>query len=309
MLDGSKTAAARELNAPCRGNNQDMRRLTLILTIVAALAAPGIASAATKVVNIYGSSFSPKNVTITQNDTVTWVNRDNANHQVLGSKGEFVSPILHQGNRYSFQFRAAGTYHYSDELHPKLTGTVTVKGLPPTLTLAASTPIATAGDKVTLSGVVSNHNAGESVSIYYQPYPQTNLILRVTLLTGTGGTFSYIVAPGVLTTYQASWKGAYATPTTVQVRPRLSLGRSGAWIVHVYSARSMAGREVQFQRYDPSTGRWLTLRKVMLGKTSSARFALTLPKGVNQIRLAMSVNQAGAGYLGSIGPTINWRQT
>jgi plastocyanin len=309
MLDGSKTAAARALNLRGVGKNRAMRRLTLILTIVAAFAAPGVASAAsTTGVNIYGSGFSPKNVTITEGDTVTWVNRDNANHQVLASKGEFVSTILHPGNRFSFTFRAAGTYHYSDELHPKLTGTVTVKGLPPSLTLAASEPISTAGDKVTLSGVVSSHNAGESVSIYYQPYPQTNLILRVTLLTGTGGTFSYIVAPGVLTTYQASWKGAFATPTTIQVRPRLSLGRSGAWIVHAYATRSMAGREVQFQRYDPSTGRWLTLRKVMLGSTSSARFALTLPKGVNQIRLAMSVNQAGAGYLGAIGPTITWRQ-
>ena len=308
MLEGSKTVAARALNRCRCGKNQCMRRLTLILTIVAALAAPGVASAATTGVNIYGSGFSPKNITITEGDTVTWVNRDNANHQVLGSKGEFVSAILHQGNRYSFQFRAAGTYRYSDELHPNLTGTITVKGLPPTLTLASSAPIVTAGDKATLSGVVSSHNAGESVSIYYQPYPQTNLILRVTLLTGTGGAFSYIVSPGVLTTYQASWKGAFATPTTIQVRPRLSLGRSGEWIVHVYSVRSMAGRDVQFQRYDPSTGRWLTLRKVTLGATSSARFALSLPKGVNQIRLAMSVNQAGAGYLGTVGPTITWRQ-
>jgi hypothetical protein len=29
---------------------------------------------------------------------------------------------------------------------------------------------------------------------------------------------------------------------------------------------------------------------------------------VNKIRLAMSVNQAGAGYLGVVGPTITWRQ-
>ena len=46
---------------------------------------------------------------------------------------------------------------------------------------------------MTLSGVVSNHKAGESVTIYYQPYPQPNLIQRATVLTGTGGTFSFIV--------------------------------------------------------------------------------------------------------------------
>jgi hypothetical protein len=219
-----------------------------------------------------------------------------------------VSPILTKGKSFSFTFRAAGTYHYSDELHPKLTGTITVKGLPPTLTLGVSAPVVTAGDKLTLSGVVSSHKAGESVSIYYQPYPQPNLILRVTLLTTDGGNFSFIVAPGVLTTYQASWKGAYATPTTVQVMPRLSLGRSGTWIAHVYASRSMAGREVQFQRLNTATGQWVTLRKVMLGSGSSARFAYKLPKGVNKIRLAMSVNQAGAGYLGVVGPTISYRQ-
>ena len=42
--------------------------------------------------------------------------------------------------------------------------------------------------------------------------------------------------------------------------------------------------------------------------TSAARFSLTLPKGVNKLRLAMSVNQAGAGYLGVVGPTITRRQ-
>jgi hypothetical protein len=29
---------------------------------------------------------------------------------------------------------------------------------------------------------------------------------------------------------------------------------------------------------------------------------------VSRLRLTMSVNQAGAGYLGVIGPTITWRQ-
>ena len=39
-----------------------------------------------------------------------------------------MSPILHKGVSYSFTFTAAGTYNYKDELHPKLTGTITVKG-------------------------------------------------------------------------------------------------------------------------------------------------------------------------------------
>jgi len=35
---------------------------------------------------------------------------------------------------------------------------------------------------------------------------------------------------------------------------------------------------------------------------------VTLPKGLNHLRLAMSVNAAGAGLLGGISPTLNWRE-
>jgi plastocyanin len=286
-----------------------MRKLIGVLTVLAALAVAGPAGAATKGVNIFASGFSPKSITITQGDTVTWTNRDTADHQILASRGEFVSPILHRRNSFSFTFKAAGFYSYRDELHPKLTGSITVKGLPPSLSFVASEPIITAGAKLTLSGVVSSHKAGESVTIYYQPYPQPNLIQRVTLLTSGGGNFSFIVGPQILTTYEAAWKGAFATPTTVQVRPNLSLGRNNGWIIHAGAARSFAGRAVQLQRFDTATGRWLTLRKVLLNSRSSVRVSVKLPKGVNQLRVTMSVNQAGAGYLGVIGPTVTWRQT
>jgi plastocyanin len=286
-----------------------MRKLILAFAAVAALAVAGQAGAATKTINIYGYGFSPKSVTITEGDTITWYNHDNENHQVLADKGQFVSAILRPKQRFSFTFRAPGTYTYKDELHTKHTGKVIVKGLPPTLTMAASAPIVDFGTKATLSGVVSSHQAGEQVTIYYQPYPQANLIQRATLLTSTGGVYSFIVGPQVLTTYEASWKGAFATPTTIQVRPHLSIGRNGAWILHAAGGRSFAGRAVQFQRLNLVTGQWVTLAKPLLNARSSARVQVELPKGMNHLRLTMSVNQAGAGYLGVIGPTLNWRQT
>jgi len=285
-----------------------MRTLIGALAALSALAIAGPAGAATSTVSIYGSGFSPKSVTVTQGDAVTWLNRDSVNHQVLATGGQFVSAILKPGQKYSFTFNSPGTYNYEDELHTKLTGKITVKVAPPTLTLAVSQPSIVYGTKVTLTGAISSHAAGQQVTIYYRPYPQPNLIQRTTLLTAAGGAFSFLVEPQVLTTYQASWSGAFATPVTVQVRPYLSLGRSGAWLVHVSGGRSFAGRSVQLQRLNASTGQWVTLRKVELDARSSARVALTLPKGVNKLRLTMSVNQAGAGYLGAIGPTITWRQ-
>ena len=286
-----------------------MRKLFLALAAVAALAFVGQAGAATKTISIYGTGFSPKSVTITEGDTVTWVNRDNANHQVLDSKGGFVSPILKPKQTYSFMFRSPGTYSYSDELYPKHTAKIVVKGLPPTLTLAISAPILTSGAQATLSGVISNHATGEQVTIYYRPYPQPNLIQRATVLTAPGGTFSFIVAPQILTTYEAAWKGAFAAPITVQVQPKLTLGRNNGWIIHAAGGRSFAGRAVQFQRLNAATGQWVTLKKVLLNSKSSARVLYVLPKGMNHLRVTMSVNQAGAGFLGVISPTVNWRRT
>ena len=285
-----------------------MRKLILALAAVSTLAVAGPAGAATKTINIFGSGFSPASATITEGDTVTWVNKDNANHQVLADKGQFVSPILRPSQRYSFTFNAAGTYTYKDELNRKLAGTITVKGLPPTLTFAASSQYVVFGDKVTLSGTVSNHKAGESVTIYYQPYPQPNLIERATVLTGTSGTFSFIVSPQIATSYQAAWKGAYATPTSIQVQPKVTLGRNNGWIIHAAAGVSFNGKAVQLQRLNTLTGQWVTLKKVILNSKSSAKVLYKLPKGLNQLRVTMSVNQAGAGFLGAISPTVKYRQ-
>jgi plastocyanin len=286
-----------------------MRKLILALAAVLALAVAGPAGAATtKTVSIFGSAFSPKTQTITEGDTITWVNRDNTNHQVLADKGQFVSAILRPKQTFSFTFNAAGTYTYKDELHPTLKAKIVVKGAPPTLSLLASSQYIVFGDKVTLTGQVSSHKAGETVAIFHQPYPQTNLIQLATVLTSANGMFSFIVSPRILTTYQATWKGAYGAPTTVQVQPKLTLGRNNGWIIHASAGTGFVGRSVQFQRLNTASGQWVTLKKVLLNSKSSAKFVLKLPKGLNQLRVTMSVNQAGAGYLGAISPIVKWRQ-
>jgi hypothetical protein len=94
----------------------------------------------------------------------------------------------------------------------------------------------------------------------------------------------------------------------VQVHPRLTLGRNGAWIIHAYGGHGLAGRDVQFQRLNTLTGQWVTLKKVQLSSRSGARLSVTLPRGINHLRLAMSVNAAGAGLLGAISPELTWRQ-
>ncbi len=55
-------------------------------------------------------------------------------------------------------------------------------------------------------------------------------------------------------------------------------------------------------------GHGLARRDVQLNSRLGARVVVTLPKGLNHLRLAMSVNAAGAGLLGATSPVLNWRQ-
>jgi hypothetical protein len=47
---------------------------------------------------------------------------------------------------------------------------------------------------------------------------------------------------------------------------------------------------------------------VRLGGRSTAIFRLRLPKGKSHVRVSMSVNQAGPGYLAGFSPTITVRR-
>ena len=113
-------------------------------------------------------------------------------------------------------------------------------------------------------------------------------------------------APPILTTYQASWRGAFSLPATIEVKPKITLGVNSGWRIRVWGGR-FAGRAVQFQRLNPLSGQWVTLRKPLLDRANRARVRFQLPKGVNRVRVAMSVNQAGAGFLGAFSPEVVWR--
>jgi plastocyanin len=291
-----------------------MRKLFIPLLAVAALAvgaSPATsASTATATVQIKRSSFVPTNAKIKTGDTVKWVNSDTQNHQVVSNNGSFVSPILGPGKTYSHRFTASGTYRYHDGLNPAVKGAVIVTGPPPAVTAGVSLPIIVYGQQVSLSGTVSSGNANEKVTIYQQPYPQTSFAEMTTVLTTTGGAWNLVLTPSpkILTQYQAKWNGRTSVTVGVQVRPRIRLSqRNGRFTTIVQSGASHAGRSVLAQRLS-RFGQWVTVKKVRLGGQSSAVFRLTLPKGKSHIRIAMSVNQAGAGYLAGYSPTITVRR-
>jgi len=228
----------------------------------------------------------------------------------VSDNGSFLSPILGPSKTYSHRFNAAGTYRYHDGLNAAVRGTIKVSGPAPAVTAGVSLPIIVYGQGVSLSGTVSNGQANEKVTIYQQPYPQTSFAEMTTVLTGPNGVWNLVLTPSpkILTQYQAKWNGRTSVTVGVSVRPRIRLFyRSGRFTTAVQSAASHARRSVQVQRLS-RFGQWVTLKKVRLGGKSSAVFRLTLPKGRSQIRIAMSVNQAGAGYLAGYSPTITVRR-
>jgi plastocyanin len=291
-----------------------MKKLLLPLVAVAALvvgAAPATSqSTATRTVQIKRSAFQPATLTIKTGDTVRWVNTDTQNHQVVSNNGSFVSPIMPPGSRYSHTFNASGTYRYHDGLNAAVRGVIKVTGPPPAVTIGLNKPVVTYGESAVLSGTVSSGNPNEKVTLYSQPYPQSSFAELATVLTTTGGAWSYVLptAPKILTQYEAKWNGRTSVIVSVSVRPRITFAyRSGKFRLRVFAATSHAGKYVTIQRVS-RFGQWVTVKKVKLGSKSGRIFKMTVPKGTSRYRVAMSVNQAGGGYLAGYSPTIKVRR-
>lgn len=70
-------------------------------------------------------AFNPAKMTIPVGTTITWTNNDYVKHDVTFKN--FASKELSQGETYSHKFDTKGTYSYICEVHPSMTGEITVK--------------------------------------------------------------------------------------------------------------------------------------------------------------------------------------
>ena len=79
-------------------------------------------------INMQNISFSPKSDTVKVGQKITWVNKDNVDHNVTTTCGaaKFASKDFGQGGSYSFTPTKPGTIEYTCTLHPGMDATLVV---------------------------------------------------------------------------------------------------------------------------------------------------------------------------------------
>jgi plastocyanin len=260
-----------------------MRKALLLLASIVSLAAAAVALAAvTRVVAIKPTGFSPDTRTIQTGDTIRWRNDDTVNHQVVADNGHFASPVLRPGQAYTREFDTAGTYRYRDALEPAERGTIVVRGPAPSVSIGSSAGTVFYGAGIRLTGVISSGNANATVEIWSRPYNQASFAKETEVKTVTAGGYDWSDVPTTLTYYQARWGSRASAVVTV-----------GGWVY--------VQRKSRFNQ-------WVNVKKVRLGGTGAKRFKLTLARGRHALRVFMTTNQAGSGYLWSHSRTLVYRK-
>jgi len=285
-----------------------MKRMLLVpLALLATIVVAAAAGAATSTVQVTKNGFTPAATTVTTGDTVTWHNADSANHQVVANDGSFASGVMKPGDTFSFTFQKGGRVAYHDSFATTHRGAVTVNGQPASLTLAAATQTIVYGSNTILSGVVSTHTGDEQVTLSANPFGKTSPPL-LTTSTQSNGAFSFGVAPTIRTTYQAHWRSATSSGTTIDVAPRVGFGRSGfRFSAKVTSDMDYAGHFVWLQRRG-GFGAWHNVKRVYLDTGSHVFFHARLPHGRSVLRLVLPAGQAGPGYVQSLSRLVFLRR-
>jgi plastocyanin len=267
---------------------------------------------------ITSSGFVPPTMSIRTGQAVTWVNKTNANQQVVADGGSFASLVLAPGAKFSHMFSTAGTFGYHDGMQPTMKGTVVVTAPPPgeSITLESNVDVVTYSGSLLLSGTVSNGTASEKVTITANPQNAGTKTAKslLTTTTAANGSFSATVHPLVHTVYVAATAKSTSDLLSVDVRPRLRLARFGRThaIVTAFAARSFLHRYVLLQRFRSRRGVWATIARVRFTRVtngasptvmSGAVFRLHVRHGM-RLRVFMPFGQARPGYVSGTSNSI-----
>jgi len=94
------------------------------------LTPPVLASSpAAPAVHIKDDAFTPRALTISVGETITFTNDDDDAHTVTATDGSFDSKGLDTNGVWRHTFTKPGTYAYFCQLHPFMKGTIVVKAV------------------------------------------------------------------------------------------------------------------------------------------------------------------------------------
>jgi plastocyanin len=290
-----------------------MKRIFVIGVVVVGLLSAASGTAAERLLTITATGFVPRNATIDAGDVVTWRNADTRAHQVVVERTCNIT--IQPGASGSCTFRNAGRFSYREPAFRGTAwrGTITVRAMPRSLTIAARPQTVTYGGTTTLSGAVSSAQANERVSVMAGVCGSTSFATVATVSTAAGGAWTLAAKPLQRTSYQANWRNVSSAQATVNVRPRLTLRKltRARFLVRVAAAQSFGGKVASLQRYVPSTRRWVRVRFVVLRVIS--RGSPTIVSGATvrarvstgtRVRVVLGQGQAGACYVTGISNTV-----
>lgn len=75
-------------------------------------------AAGTATVTMEDILFEPERLEVEAGTTVTWINEDNVEHNVIEANDLFRTDDFGEGGTFEFTFDTAGTYNYVCTLHP-----------------------------------------------------------------------------------------------------------------------------------------------------------------------------------------------
>ncbi len=90
-------------------------------------AEPGDSPKPENEVKIDNFSFIPPTITVKAGTPVTWINKDDVPHTVVGTGKEFSSRVMDTDETYTYKFTVPGSYEYYCSVHPHMKGKVIVE--------------------------------------------------------------------------------------------------------------------------------------------------------------------------------------
>jgi plastocyanin len=290
-----------------------MKRIFFVTVVATGLLIAASGTAAERLMTITATGFVPRNATVDVGDVVTWRNADTRAHQVVVART--CNLTIQPGATGSCTFRNAGRFSYREPAHRGTAwrGTITVRAVAGSLSIAARPTTITYGGAATLTGTVSSAQANERVSVTAGACGSTALANVATVETAAGGAWTLTARPLQRTAYQARWRNVSSAQATVNVRPRVTLRKltRARFLVRVAAAQSFGGKVASLQRYVPSQRRWVRVRFVVLRTIStgnptivSGATARARVRAGTRVRAVLGQGQVGACYVAATSNTV-----